>query len=103
MSFWKKLRKKKTLTIKICPKCEKPSLYRARNLGWTITELYRCRECNYEGAFYLEIEPNETGENFANLEKLKKTFPDDVDPETEINLDEESLKNVLKSKKSNSD
>ena len=103
MPFWKKLKRKKTSSIKICPKCEKPSLYRAQNLGWAITEIYRCRECDYEGAFYLEIEPNENGENFANLEKLKEIFPDDVDPETEIKLNEETLKSTLESKKSNSD
>jgi len=87
------LKKKKTLSIKICPKCEKPSLYRAQNLGWTISEMYRCSECDYEGAFYLEIEPNENGENFADLEKLKKLYPypNDIDNSTEIEIDEKTL------------
>ena len=91
MPFWKKLKKKKTLSIKICPKCEKPSLYKVQNLGWAISEMYRCRECDYEGAFYLEIEPNENGENFADLDKLKKLYPDDVDNSTEIKINEKTL------------
>ncbi len=95
MPFWKKLRKKKTSSIKICPKCEKPSLYRARNMGWAVTEIYRCRECDYEGAFYLEIESNENGENFADLDKLKKLYPDDVDSETDIEIDEKILNEPL--------
>jgi len=95
MPFWKKLRKKKTSSIKICPKCEKPSLYKARNMGWAVTEMYRCRECDYEGAFYLEIESNENGENFADLDKLKKLYPNDVDSETDIEIDEKILKEPL--------
>ena len=95
MPFWKKLRKKKSSSIKICPKCEKPSLYRVGNMGWAITEIYRCRECEYEGAFYLEIDLNENGENFADLDKLKKLYPDDVDSETDIEIDEKMLKEPL--------
>ena len=95
MPFWKKLKKKKSLSIKICPKCEKPSLYRVKNLGWAITEIYRCRECDYEGAFYLEINSDETGEKFADLEKLKKLYPNDVDNNTEIEIDEKILNEPL--------
>ena len=95
MPFWKILKKKKTSSIKICPKCEKPSLYRAQNLGWAITEIYRCKECDYEGAFYLEIELNEKGENFADLHKLKKLYPDDIDNSTEIEIDEKTLNEPL--------
>lgn len=99
MPFWKKLKKKKTSSIKICPKCEKASLDRAQNLGWAITETYRCRECDYEGAFYLEIEPNEDGENFADLDKLKKLYPNDIDNNTEIEIDEKTLKEPLSADK----
>ncbi len=60
-------------------------------MGWTITEMYQCRECDYQGAFYLEIEPDETGENFANLDKLKKMYPDDIDKSTVIDIDEKTL------------
>jgi len=99
MPFWKKLKKKNTSSIKICPKCEKPSLYRAKNLGWTISEMYQCSECDYKGAFYLEIEPNENGENFADLEKLKKLYPDDIDISTEIEIDEKTLNEPVNSDK----
>ena len=49
---------------------------------------FKCNECDYEGAFYLEVNPCETGKNFVDMEKLKKIFPDDIDKETEIDLND---------------
>lgn len=68
-------------------------------MGWAVTEIYRCRDCDYEGAFYLEIESNENGGNFADLDKLKKLYPDDVDNETDIKMDEKILKEPFSSDK----
>jgi len=97
MSFWNKSKKEKSISIKICPKCEKPSLYKVKNLGWAITEIYHCKECDYEGAFYLEIDSNETGKKFVDLEKLKKLFPDDVEDETDLDIDKKALNRTLSS------
>lgn len=94
--FWKSLikrkRKKKTTrqqTVKYCPQCRNPSIIRTFNGSWVNTEHYRCTNinCDYEGALYLEIDPEETGKNLLDLEELKREFPEDLDPETEITSD----------------
>ncbi len=47
-------------TIRICPKCKKPSLKPAYNVsGWLAPDMFRCEECGYIGNFYLEVEPEE--------------------------------------------
>jgi len=46
--------------IKICPKCKKAKLRTAVNVsGWLAPDMYECRECNYTGAFYIEVEAEE--------------------------------------------
>jgi predicted RNA-binding Zn-ribbon protein involved in translation (DUF1610 family) len=82
MGFWKNLKRSKTAnTIKICPKCQKPQLYRTTLGSFTNTEFYNCRNCDYEGAFYLEYNPDEDGSNFADLEEFKEKYPEFVDSE----------------------
>ena len=86
MGFFKNLkslkRKEKGPIIKICPQCQTPNLYRTTFGSFTNTEFYKCRNCDYEGAFYIEVNPNETEANFLDLEKLKEEFPEFVeDPE----------------------
>ncbi|MGV9197622.1 MAG: hypothetical protein ACOC44_07365 [Promethearchaeia archaeon] len=45
------------MTLKICPKCKKPTLKQATNVsGWLAPEMYECTNCNYVGALYLEVE-----------------------------------------------
>jgi hypothetical protein len=89
----KKHKKKNKLPpIKLCPGCMKPTLVRAIG-GWMNTETYQCRECEYSGALYIEYDPQETGEKLVDLENLKEEFSDDVDPDTEIDLNEELTKN----------
>lgn len=82
MRFWKNLRtKKKGITVKICPSCHKPELVRTTVGSFTNTEFYQCRNCDYEGALYLEFDPEEDGSNFADLEEFKKEFPEFVEPD----------------------
>ncbi len=49
-----------TKKIRICPKCKKPILRSATNVsGWLAPAMYECRECNYVGSLYLEIDPDD--------------------------------------------
>ena len=43
---------------KFCPKCKGHRIYPISTLG-ILPETYRCRDCGYEGSFFLEIEPEE--------------------------------------------
>lgn len=53
--------------IKICPKCKEAKLKTAVNVsGWLAPDMYECKNCDYIGAFYIELEPEE-------LEKIKET------------------------------
>ncbi|MBN1216691.1 MAG: zinc ribbon domain-containing protein [Candidatus Lokiarchaeota archaeon] len=66
------------VNIRICPKCKKPSLTNAHNLlsFWGGNTLLKCKECDYQGYFYLEIDPNEykdqNEENIENYDDLTK-------------------------------
>ncbi|UYP46690.1 hypothetical protein NEF87_002975 [Candidatus Lokiarchaeum ossiferum] len=93
-------RKKNTKSVKICPQCKQASIYRVTTGSWVATEHFRCRECDYEGAFYLEVDPEEDAANFADLEKLKQEFPDDLDPDTDLDISKENLQNILVDKSS---
>ena len=75
--------------VKFCPQCREATLTRTISGSWFNTENYRCTNinCDYEGAFYLEIDPEEDGKNLLDLEDLKADFPEDLDPETEITHD----------------
>ena len=77
-------RKKSPITLKFCPKCKQNTLYKDSSGNWTNAEWYSCSNCDYEGAFYLEVDQNEKGENFANLDKFKEKYPEECDPTTEI-------------------
>ena len=103
--FWKSIkllkRKKKSpqlQPIKYCPQCREPTLTRTISGGWVNTEHYRCTNinCDYAGAFYLEVDPEENGKNLLDLEDLKREFPEDLDPETEISLDHEIMRKTRK-------
>jgi hypothetical protein len=80
---------------KICPKCLKPELQH-QLVGWMGTEMYKCKSCGYEGAFHLELDPNETGEKFIDMEKLSELYPDDIDTDTQIELNAENLQKIVK-------
>ena len=44
-------------TIKICPKCKQATLKPAMNVsGWLAPNLLECTNCNYMGAFYIEVD-----------------------------------------------
>jgi len=46
--------------IRICPKCRKPKLREATNIGgWLAPDMFECLECGYVGSFYIEIDPND--------------------------------------------
>lgn len=99
--FWKSLnkgiRKKKSARlrpVKYCPQCRNPTLVRTTIGSWLSTESYRCTNinCEYKGAFYLEVDPEEDGKNLLDLEELKREFPEDLDPETEFSLDPDLLR-----------
>ena len=91
-----KRKKKNSNVVKLCPNCKKSTIYRVSYGDWTVTERFKCHECDYEGVFYLEIDPEEKGEKFIDMEELKKEFPEDLDPQTEIKVEKENLKNILK-------
>ena len=76
-------KKPKNTPVLICPGCRQPTLFRAP-ANWASPEFYRCKSCDYEGAFYLEFDPEETGEKFIDMKKLQGEFPEDRDPDTEI-------------------
>lgn len=43
--------------IKICPKCKKAKLKMALNVsGWLAPDMYTCKNCNYTGPIYIEID-----------------------------------------------
>ena len=74
--FWKSFkllkRKKKSpqhQPIKYCPHCREPTLTRTISGGWVNTEHYRCTNinCDYAGAFYLEVDPEENGKNLKTV------------------------------------
>jgi hypothetical protein len=97
MPFWKRKKKSQTPPIIVCPKCLKPTLKDATNVsGFISNKQYYCTSCHYTGVLYLEVDPNETGENLVNLEKLKKDYPEDVEsvdtPEKEASMPEEKDK-----------
>jgi predicted RNA-binding Zn-ribbon protein involved in translation (DUF1610 family) len=103
MSFFKEFLgsirkpKKKHNVIKICPNCKKNTIYRANAGNWAQTEYYKCQNCEYEGAFYLEVDLDETGENFMDLEKLSRMYPEAQDKETTLDKSSSNLKNILES------
>lgn len=46
--------------VRICPKCKEPKLKPAMNVsGWLAPDLYECRNCDYVGSVYLEVDPEE--------------------------------------------
>ncbi len=60
---------------------------------------HKCTNCDYEGTFYLEVNPCEDGDNFVNMEKLKDIFQEDIDPSTEIDIkNPENLRHPLNNK-----
>jgi hypothetical protein len=47
-------------TVKLCPKCKQAKLKPAMNVsGWLAPNLLECTNCNYIGAFYIEIDADE--------------------------------------------
>jgi len=82
MPFWKKKRKSNVPPLILCPKCLKPTLTQGSNVsGWMATVNYYCPECHYQGPLYVEVDPEETGENFIDLEKWKKDYPEGTEIE----------------------
>lgn len=49
--------KKKTIKIKVCPRCESRNIELLSPLGgWMTPEVYICLKCGYRGPIILEIE-----------------------------------------------
>ena len=88
--------KKGVNTLKICPKCLKESLKQTKH-SWAFTEYFVCQneDCNYEGAFHLEVDLEEEGENFADMEYLREEFSDDIETDTEIEYNKQNLKSDI--------
>ena len=91
-------RRNKSNSVRICPLCKQSTLYHISGGNWTTTEYFKCSECDYEGAFYLEVDPNENASSFADLEKLKKEFPEDLDPSTDIEFSQKVIQDILEKK-----
>lgn len=49
-------RKSKTPTVKLCPKCEQPTIQRTAVGQFTNIDYYECSNCNYKGSFYIEVD-----------------------------------------------
>ncbi len=51
--------------VKICPKCKQPTLITAFNVsGWLSPDYFECKNCDYMGSLYLEIDSDDlTTEN----------------------------------------
>jgi hypothetical protein len=53
-------------SVKLCPKCKQAKLKPAMNVsGWLAPNLLECTNCNYIGAFYIEVNADE-------FEKIKE-------------------------------
>jgi hypothetical protein len=85
MPFWKKKKViKGSPSVKFCPKCLKSTLKSAMNVSGFISQpTFLCTNCGYMGALYIEVDPNENGENLIDLEKIKREFPNDVESDDE--------------------
>jgi len=83
MPFWKRKNPDKIKrSQKICPKCLKPTLVKTlKYSGWMSTPWFSCHDCGYSGGFYLEVDPEEDGKEFIDLEELKKKFPEFIENE----------------------
>ena len=47
-------------TVKLCPKCRHATLKQAMNVsGWLAPDLVECTNCNYIGAFYIEVDADD--------------------------------------------
>jgi hypothetical protein len=85
MNLKRKGRNKSPPPIKICPKCHESGLKEALGIGGFIApKVYFCNKCGYNGGFYLEVDPGETGEAMADLKKIQAEQPEDVEKESEI-------------------
>ncbi len=61
-------------TIKLCPKCEKPTITRTTMGQFMNMDIYTCSNCDYQGSFFIEFElPADELEPALNEEEdLKK-------------------------------
>jgi hypothetical protein len=47
-------------TVKLCPKCKQATLKPAMNVsGWLAPNFLECTNCDYMGAFYIEVDVDE--------------------------------------------
>jgi len=50
-------------TVKLCPKCKHATLKPAMNVsGWLAPNLFECTNCDYRGAFYIEMDVDDLDE-----------------------------------------
>lgn len=57
MGIFKEIkRKSKTPTVKLCPQCEQPTLIKSAVGQFTNADYYFCKNCNYTGSFFIEVE-----------------------------------------------
>lgn len=60
--------------IRICPRCKEPKLRNATNVsGWLAPNLFECSNCQYTGAFFLEVDP----EDYEQFKKRKAEEKDE--------------------------
>ncbi len=66
---------KKKRMIRLCPKCQKPTLKAALNVsGWLAPDMFECTEpeCTYIGGFYVEVDPEDFKLNESDLKEIEK-------------------------------
>ena len=57
-------------SIRICPKCRKPTLKNAVNVsGWLAPNMFECTSCNYIGSLFLEIDPKDLKEENISIDE----------------------------------
>jgi len=77
------------VAIKICPKCKNSTVKLAFNVsGWLAPAMYRCKECEYVGYYYLEVDLEE---NIIEKDENPELYEDRE--ESLIKRDE--IKNIL--------
>ncbi|MHA1518673.1 MAG: hypothetical protein ACTSVZ_12185 [Promethearchaeota archaeon] len=71
MGLFRSIKRKSAVnTIKLCPKCEQPTITRT-TMGQIVNmDLYVCSNCDYQGSFFIEFEIPPEGQE-PELDKEK--------------------------------
>ena len=77
MGFFKSLKQKSAAeTIKLCPKCEQPTITRTPVGQIMNTDYYICSNCDYQGSFFIEFEFPPKGQDPAADEEKEMNLND---------------------------